>query len=243
MLVENLPASVSQHQRQKNGEQTRNRMRARVGAGYRCLKAPVGIRKLGEEKTLLQERTANCGHPLASSDATFGTALQHLVSSQKLWISDRSENKRAVLKLIFADRLIHIWGEGFRSALTSSPFTLLSDLRVGNERMVPHRGQSWALRLLENFRLTQLTDNRLVCCLLLGGAVHIPTERFEQGADQSQQATPGREDAMMIPAAGRHSGKAWTRQCCGRSGEYPGPKRCSGLARQRLYGHAAILAC
>lgn len=33
-LVENLLASVSQHQRQKNSEQTRNRMRARVQNGY-----------------------------------------------------------------------------------------------------------------------------------------------------------------------------------------------------------------
>ncbi len=33
-LVESLLASVSQHQRQKNGEQTVNRMRARVQNGY-----------------------------------------------------------------------------------------------------------------------------------------------------------------------------------------------------------------
>ena len=37
VLVENLLASVSQHQRQKNGEQTKNRMRARVMNGYWCL--------------------------------------------------------------------------------------------------------------------------------------------------------------------------------------------------------------
>ena len=30
ILVENLLASVSQHQRQKNGEQTKNRMRSRI---------------------------------------------------------------------------------------------------------------------------------------------------------------------------------------------------------------------
>lgn len=34
ILVENLLASVSQHQRQKNSEQTKNRMRARVQNGY-----------------------------------------------------------------------------------------------------------------------------------------------------------------------------------------------------------------
>jgi DNA invertase Pin-like site-specific DNA recombinase len=41
-LVENLLASVSQHQRQKNGEQTKNRMRARAMNGYWVFPAPVG---------------------------------------------------------------------------------------------------------------------------------------------------------------------------------------------------------
>ncbi len=44
ILVENLLASVSQHQRQKNGEQTINRMRARTMNGYWCFAAPVGYR-------------------------------------------------------------------------------------------------------------------------------------------------------------------------------------------------------
>lgn len=43
-LVENLLASVSQHQRQKNADQTRNRMRARASVGYSVLRAPVGYR-------------------------------------------------------------------------------------------------------------------------------------------------------------------------------------------------------
>lgn len=43
-LVENLLASVSQHQRQKNGEQTVNRMRARVQNGYWVFQAPIGYR-------------------------------------------------------------------------------------------------------------------------------------------------------------------------------------------------------
>ena len=41
---ENLLASVSQHQRQKNGEQTINRMRARTQNGYWVFQAPVGYR-------------------------------------------------------------------------------------------------------------------------------------------------------------------------------------------------------
>jgi len=43
-LVENLLASVSQHQRQKNGEQTRNRMRGRLLNGYWVFPAPIGYK-------------------------------------------------------------------------------------------------------------------------------------------------------------------------------------------------------
>lgn len=42
VLVENLLASVSQHQRQKNAEQTKNRMRARLSNGYWVFQAPRG---------------------------------------------------------------------------------------------------------------------------------------------------------------------------------------------------------
>lgn len=43
-LVEHLLATTAQYQRQKNAEQTRNRMRARVQNGYWVFQAPVGYR-------------------------------------------------------------------------------------------------------------------------------------------------------------------------------------------------------
>lgn len=42
IFVENVLASASQHQRQKNGEQTKNRMRARAMNGYWVFRAPAG---------------------------------------------------------------------------------------------------------------------------------------------------------------------------------------------------------
>lgn len=44
VLHENLMASVSQFQREANGEQTRNRMRARMQAGFWAFKAPLGYK-------------------------------------------------------------------------------------------------------------------------------------------------------------------------------------------------------
>jgi site-specific DNA recombinase len=43
-LVENMLASVSQHHRQKNAEQVKNRMRARMMNGYWIMKVPCGYR-------------------------------------------------------------------------------------------------------------------------------------------------------------------------------------------------------
>jgi site-specific DNA recombinase len=63
ILVENLLASVSQHQRQKNAEQTKNRMRARVLNGYWVFWAPRGYRfahQPGQGKVLVRDE------PLAS---------------------------------------------------------------------------------------------------------------------------------------------------------------------------------
>lgn len=43
-LQEYILATVSQHQRKKNAEQTKNRMRARVMSGYWCFSAPMGYK-------------------------------------------------------------------------------------------------------------------------------------------------------------------------------------------------------
>jgi site-specific DNA recombinase len=68
-LVENLLASVSQHQRQKNGEQTINRMRARVQNGYWVFQAPVGYR---------YERTSGHGKLLVRDEPNASTIQEAL---------------------------------------------------------------------------------------------------------------------------------------------------------------------
>ncbi|MCC0007711.1 MAG: recombinase family protein [Hyphomicrobiaceae bacterium] len=66
LLVENMLASVSQHQRQKNAEQTINRMRARTMNGYWCFAAPIGYR---------YERTSGHGNMLVR-DEPYASILQ-----------------------------------------------------------------------------------------------------------------------------------------------------------------------
>ncbi|MEN7538825.1 hypothetical protein ABDJ38_16775, partial [Aurantiacibacter sp. DGU5] len=62
-LNENLLASVSQHQRQKNGEQTLNRMRARALNGYWVFQTPIGYRY---ERVTGQGKVLQLVEPVAS---------------------------------------------------------------------------------------------------------------------------------------------------------------------------------
>lgn len=63
VLVENLLVSVSQHQRQKNSEQTLNRMKSRLNNGYWVFQAPVGYRY---QKTSGQGKILVRDEPVAS---------------------------------------------------------------------------------------------------------------------------------------------------------------------------------
>ena len=98
------------------------------------------IRKLEEQKIALAEKVKNCGRPLKSFDETFRTAMTFLGNPQKLWSSDRLEDKRAVLRLVFAEKLPYQRNEGFRTAQTSLPFTLLEKLKGGQYEMARPTG-------------------------------------------------------------------------------------------------------
>lgn len=83
VLIENLLASVSQHQRQKNREQTTNRMRARTMNGYWCFPAPPGLkyeRVSGHGKLLVRDE------PLATivQDALEGFASGRFQSQSEV---------------------------------------------------------------------------------------------------------------------------------------------------------------
>ena len=80
------------------------------------------------EKSVLREKIANCGRPLISFEDSYRTAFSFLENPRKLWDSNRLEDKRAVLKLVFASRLSYHRQTGFRTAEISIPFKLFNDL-------------------------------------------------------------------------------------------------------------------
>ena len=98
ILHENLMASVSQHQRQKNAEQTGHRMRARASGGYSVSKAPIGYRmerKAGHGKMLVRDEpyasiVAEALEGYASGRFETIVEVKRFLESQPAWPKDKN---------------------------------------------------------------------------------------------------------------------------------------------------------
>lgn len=96
------------------------------------------VGKLEEEKLLLRERMASASKPVSSFDETLRTALDFLASPWNLWGTGRLQDRRTVLKLAFAERLVYSRENGFRTAQLSMPFKMLNgDFGAENEMVHP----------------------------------------------------------------------------------------------------------
>jgi hypothetical protein len=73
------------------------------------------IAKLEREKLVVAEKLENGTTSKRPFEEMFELALQFLSSPWKLWDSDRLEDKRTVLKLVFADRLAYDRKSGLRT--------------------------------------------------------------------------------------------------------------------------------
>ena len=83
------------------------------------------IAKLETEKIALTEKLKTVRQPVRPFDEVFGAAMKFLARPYLLWTSNRIEDKRALLKLTFADRLSYVRGEGFRTPNYALPFRSL----------------------------------------------------------------------------------------------------------------------
>jgi site-specific DNA recombinase len=93
------------------------------------------IKDLEAQKLVLKEKIAFCGKPVRGFDEAFRTAMEFLAKPHKLWHSERLEDKRAVLKLAFSDRLAYVRNEGFRTAKTALPFNILASFSGDQVKM------------------------------------------------------------------------------------------------------------
>ncbi|MBT3043385.1 MAG: recombinase family protein [Candidatus Thiodiazotropha sp. (ex Codakia orbicularis)] len=100
-------------------------------------------KRIGElqlEKQVMQEKISQCGRPLRDFDETFRTAMAFLANPHEIWASGRMEDRHAVLKLTFADRLAYVRGEGFRTPETTLPFKALAGFSGGENKMARPEG-------------------------------------------------------------------------------------------------------
>jgi DNA invertase Pin-like site-specific DNA recombinase len=100
-------------------------------------------KRLGEveaKKHLISEKIAKCGRPLKDYDESFRTARDFLANPWNLWVSDKLEDKRAVIKLVFGGTLTWKRGEGFRTAEIALPFRVLDEIS-GDENEMAHRAR------------------------------------------------------------------------------------------------------
>ncbi len=98
------------------------------------------IGELERRKVALRERMENTVKPRGDFTTGFRTALDFLANPQKLWLSGRFDLRRLVMKLAFADRLQYARNGGFRTAVTSLPFTLLGGSAAPEGRLVGPAG-------------------------------------------------------------------------------------------------------
>ncbi len=83
------------------------------------------IAKLEKEKLLLAEKLSNKGAPKHAFEEMFERAMLFLSNPWKLWVSGKFEDKRTVLKLVFAERLAYHRETGLRTPQVSDPFMFL----------------------------------------------------------------------------------------------------------------------
>lgn len=111
-------------------------------------------------KALLSERIANCGRPARGYDETFRAAMEFLGNPQKLWASERLEDKRAVLKLAFAGHLSYQRIEGFRTPEIALLFKAFGEFSGLKREMARPAGLEPATPSLEGSCSIQLNYGR-----------------------------------------------------------------------------------
>ena len=113
------------------------------------------IKVLEDRKIVLVEKIGATGRPARSFDETLRTALQFLASPCQLWNSDRFEDKRTVLKLAFADRLVYKRNEGFRTPHFALPFKALAHFKVSDFKMAEREGFEPSISFLSLYSLSR----------------------------------------------------------------------------------------
>jgi site-specific DNA recombinase len=94
-----------------------------------------GLAKLEREKLVASEKLTDKGRPQRSFDELFELAMGFLSNPWKLWASERLDDKRTALKLVFQSRLEYHREHGVRTAKTTLPFNMLGGMTMSKSEM------------------------------------------------------------------------------------------------------------
>lgn len=88
------------------------------------------IEALQKEKIVLEEKLNHSEHPAKPFDQMYRTAMVYLKNPFEIWHLGAFEEKRAVLKLTFTNRLIYDRKTGYRTPELSLPFNALKGFQM-----------------------------------------------------------------------------------------------------------------
>ena len=94
------------------------------------------IKELEVQKELLREKMNRGSMPERDFDKVYNTALEFLKNPRKLWLSERIEDKRTLLKIVLTEPMTYNHNTGNNTALTSSLFMLFKGCHTPSFRMV-----------------------------------------------------------------------------------------------------------
>ena len=98
------------------------------------------IDELERGKLILAENIAKCGTVARGYDETFQTSMAFLANPWNLWETGELEDRRAVLKLVFAGNLTYSRESGLQTPEISLPFKVLEDFSGQKREMAPRAG-------------------------------------------------------------------------------------------------------